>query len=210
MNNKQGFKNNSKEINKLYNNLDNCVDKHCRNNITSNQLREEELKFFKMVNEKCNSKLASKKYNECFIKYKNESEYSKKLTKIKECENKECSVYQNKIKKKENEKMKNINKLMNNLDKCGDKHCGKIITSNQMKEEGVKFLEKVTKKCKSKKVPETQEENKLQKEKYDKCFKKYKNKSEYPKKLAQRKECEDKECKNYQNKIKNKLFTKKI
>lgn len=196
------------KINKLYNNLDNCINKHCKNTITKNKLKEEELKFFKKVNEKCSSNLESKKYNECFIKYKNKSEYSKELTKIKECEDKKCSIYQNKIKKKETEKMNNINKLLNNLDNCGNKHCGNIITSKQMKEEGSKFSKNVTKKCVSKKVAKTEEEYKLQKIKYDECFKKYKNKSEYPKKLAQRKECEDKKCKIYQNKLKNKLSKK--
>jgi hypothetical protein len=41
------------KINKLYNNLDNCIDKHCKNITTKNKLKEEELKFFKKVNEKC-------------------------------------------------------------------------------------------------------------------------------------------------------------
>jgi hypothetical protein len=43
-----------------------------------------------------------------------------------------------------------IDKSLEDLDKCGDKHCGNIITIKEMKEEELKFLNLIKKKCRSK------------------------------------------------------------
>jgi hypothetical protein len=96
---------------------------------------------------------------------------------------------------------------MNELNKCGDEHCGDIITSSQIKEEESKFFKLVTKKCRSKKIPKTEKENKRKQQKYDKCFTKYKNRSKYYKNLTRRKKCEDEKCSVYQNKIKQMLLS---
>jgi hypothetical protein len=101
-----------------------------------------------------------------------------------------------------------IDNLMNDLNNCGDKYCGNIIKYSQIKEEEPKFFQFVTKKCRSKKIPKTEKENKLKQQKYNTCFTKYKNRSKYYKNLTRRKKCEDKKCHIYQNKIK-KLLTKK-
>jgi len=100
-----------------------------------------------------------------------------------------------------NELDNEIDNMMIELDKCGDRYCGNIITAAKMKEEGLKFLKKVTKKCRSKKIPKTDKEYKQQQKNYDKCFTKYKKSSSYNKKLTQRKKCEDKNCSIYQKKI---------
>ena len=93
--------------------------------------------------------------------------------------------------------------LINELDNCGDKHCGSIITSKKLKEEGIQFLTHVTKKCTSKSKPKNQKENKLKFKKYDKCFTKYKKRSNYYKKLTQRNKCVDKNCSVYKKKLDN-------
>ena len=49
-----------------------------------------------------------------------------------------------KFSKKELDKMNNLDNLMNDLNTCGDKYCGNIITSQQLKEEGFKFFKNVT------------------------------------------------------------------
>lgn len=106
-------------------------------------------------------------------------------------------------------KINKIDNIMNKLDKCGDKYCGNIITSTQIKEEEIKFLENVRKKCRSKTIPKNEKENKIQQQKYDKCFTKIKKRSKYPKKLTQRKKCEDKKCSIYQKKIQKILSMRK-
>lgn len=102
-----------------------------------------------------------------------------------------------------------IDNMMNDLDNCGDKYCGNIITAAQMKKEGLKFLKKVNKECRSKTIPKTEKEYKIQQKKYNKCFTKNKKSSKYNKKLTQRKKCEDKNCSVYQKKIKN-MLSKRI
>jgi hypothetical protein len=72
-----------------------------------------------------------------------------------------------------------------------------------MKEEGIKFSENVTKKCRSKTIPKTEKAYKIQQKKYDKCFTKIKKRSKYAKKLTQRKKCEHKKCRIYQKKMQN-------
>lgn len=96
-----------------------------------------------------------------------------------------------------------IDKLMDKLDTCGNKYCGSIITTSQMKIQDKKFLDFIEKKCKSNVNPNTEEEYNLQQKKYNTCFTKYKNRSKYHKKLTKRKKCEDKKCKKYQDKIKH-------
>ena len=49
-----------------------------------------------------------------------------------------------KFSKTEMDNMKKIDNMVNDLDNCGDKYCGNIITSHQIKEEGIKFLKNVT------------------------------------------------------------------
>jgi len=66
-----------------------------------------------------------------------------------------------------------------------------------MKEEGLKFLKNVTKKCRSNTKPKNKKEFKLYHAKYDKCFTKHKKRSSYHKKLTRRKKCSI-----YQKKIK--------
>ena len=105
--------------------------------------------------------------------------------------------------------MNKLNSTMNELDKCGDKYCGNSITSNLIKEEGDKFLKLVTKKCRSNTLPKNEKEYKLQQQKYDTCFTNYKKRSNYHKKLTQRKKCEDKKCSIYQKKIKKILSSTK-
>ena len=108
---------------------------------------------------------------------------------------------QMKFSKTELDNMKEIDRMMNDLDHCGDKYCGNIITSAQIKEEGSKFSKNVTKKCGSITIPKNEEEGKIQREKYDKCFTKIKKNSNYVKKLTQRKKCEDENCSVYQKRI---------
>ena len=105
--------------------------------------------------------------------------------------------------------MNKLNSTMNELDKCGDKYCGNSITSNLIKEEGAKFLKLVTKKCRSNTLPKNEKEYKLQQQKYDTCFTNYKKRSNYHKKLTQRKKCEDKKCSIYKKKIQKILSSKK-
>ena len=98
-----------------------------------------------------------------------------------------------------------IDKTMKDLDNCGDKYCGNMITAAELKKEGDEFLHKVLKKCRSKTTPKNEKEYKLQRQKYDKCFTKYKTRSKYNKRLTQRKKCEDKYCSKYQKKIQSLL-----
>ena len=98
-----------------------------------------------------------------------------------------------------------LDKLVDDLDKCGDLYCGSIITSNQIKEEDLKFLKMVNQSCNSKTLPQTEEQYKFQRKKYDECFTQMKSKSNYYKRLTQRKKCEDKKCKKIQDKIKKTL-----
>jgi len=114
-----------------------------------------------------------------------------------------------KFSKSELNNMKELDNAMNELDKCGDIYCGNIITSNQIKEEGLKFLKNVTKKCRSSAIPKNKKDYKILQNKYDKCFTKYKNRSNYYKKLTQRKKCEDKTCSIYQKKLKKYFHQKK-
>jgi hypothetical protein len=100
--------------------------------------------------------------------------------------------------------MQNIDNAVQDLDNCGDTHCGNIITSQQMKEEGHLFLRKVLKTCRSTKQPNAQVndiERKIEKDKYYKCFTKLKKRSKYNKRLTKRKKCEDKHCSVYQKKV---------
>lgn len=107
-----------------------------------------------------------------------------------------------KFSKTELDNMNKIDNMVNDLDNCGDKYCGNIITSDQMKEEGIKFSKNVTQKCRrSKIIPNNEEEHKIQQKKYDNCFTKIKKRSKYAKKLTQRKKCEDKKCSIYQKNI---------
>lgn len=106
-----------------------------------------------------------------------------------------------KFSKKELDKMNKLDTMVNDLDNCGDKYCGNIITSKQLKEEGDKFFKKVTKKCRSKTTPKNRKEFKQQFKQYDKCFTKYKKGTKYYKNLTQRKKCEDKKCTIYQARI---------
>lgn len=92
---------------------------------------------------------------------------------------------------------KQFDQAINDLNNCGDKYCGNIITSKLLKEEGVKFLKNVTKKCRSNKKPKNEKENKILRRKYDKCFTKYKKRSNYYKKLTQRNKCVNKKCSVY-------------
>jgi hypothetical protein len=114
-----------------------------------------------------------------------------------------------KLSKPELDKMHNLDNLMKELDSCGDKYCGNIITSARMKEEGAKFLKTVTKKCRSNIIPKNEQEDRIRRQKYDKCFTKYKKRSTYYKKLTQRKRCEDAKCSNYQKQIQTMLPNKK-
>jgi len=98
-----------------------------------------------------------------------------------------------------------LDKLVDDLDKCGDTYCGKIITRNQMKEEELKFLKSLQKNCASKTNPQTEQEYNLQRKKYDECLTQMKTKSDYYKRLTQRKKCEDQKCKIIQDKIKKTL-----
>jgi hypothetical protein len=95
-----------------------------------------------------------------------------------------------------------IDNAMNELDKCGDKHCGHIITSSHIKEMEPKVLRFITKKCRSKKIPKTEEEDKINQQNYNKCYEKFKKHSKYSRRLTKRKKCEDKKCKYIQEKIK--------
>ena len=96
-----------------------------------------------------------------------------------------------------------VDDAMIELDNCSDKYCGNIITSSRMKEEEAKFLKNVLQKCRSNSIPNNETEHKLHRQKYDKCFTKYKKRSNYYKKLTQRKKCQDKKCSGYQTKIEN-------
>lgn len=109
------------------------------------------------------------------------------------------------LNKKQADTFDQIDSVVNELNKCGDEHCGDIITSSQIKEDESKFFKLVTKKCRSKKIPKTEKENKRKQQKYDKCFTKYKNRSKYYNNLTRRKKCEDKNCSMYQRKIKQML-----
>ena len=101
-----------------------------------------------------------------------------------------------------------IDKLMYDLDMCGDKYCGTIITSNQIKEEDMKFLQLVNKKCRSNSTPKNEREQIIKREKYKKCFTKLKKYSKYSKRLTKRKKCEDKNCKIYQKNMNSFLKVK--
>jgi hypothetical protein len=114
-----------------------------------------------------------------------------------------------KFNKKQIDDMDKIDNMVKDLDNCGDKYCGNIITSDKLKEEGIKFLRNVTKKCRSKREPTNRKEFKLQFKKYNKCFTKYKKGTKYYKKLTKRKKCEDKKCSVYQKKIQKMLSSKK-
>ena len=105
------------------------------------------------------------------------------------------------------DKMKKIETMSNKLDECGDKYCGKIITLKKIKEEDIKFLKNVMAKCRSKKIPKTRDEDKAQQKRYNRCFTKYKRRSNYQKKLTMRKHCETKNCGSYQREIKKLLRT---
>lgn len=98
-----------------------------------------------------------------------------------------------------------IDRLVDDLDKCGDQYCGKIITRNQMKEEELKFLDLVNKNCRSKTNPRTEEEYNKQMKHYDNCLAQLKSKSNYHKRLTLRKKCEDQQCKMIQEKIQKAL-----
>jgi hypothetical protein len=98
-----------------------------------------------------------------------------------------------------------LDKLVDDLDKCGDTYCGNIITKKEMKEEDLKFLKSLQKNCASKTNPATEQEYNLQRKKYDKCLTQMKTKSDYYKRLTQRKKCEDQKCKIIQDKIKKTL-----
>lgn len=106
-----------------------------------------------------------------------------------------------KFSKREIERMKQIDDMMDELNKCGDEQCGNIITAKEMKEEGLKYFKLVREKCNSKSVPKNAEEDKIQREKKEKCYKKYQNQSTYNKRLTLRKKCEDKKCGMYKNKL---------
>jgi hypothetical protein len=105
--------------------------------------------------------------------------------------------------KSQKNNMQNVEDGMRDLENCGDKYCGKIITSQQMKDEGHLFLQKVLKDCRSTTQPANEQEYKLQREKYNKCFTKHKKRSKYNKRLTKRKKCEDKYCSVYQKKVQN-------
>ncbi len=105
------------------------------------------------------------------------------------------------------DKMKKIETMSNKLDECGDKYCGKIITLKKIKEEDIKFLKNVMAKCRSKKIPKTRNEDKEQQKKYNRCFTKYKRRSNYQRKLTMRKHCETKKCGSYQTEIQKLLRT---
>jgi hypothetical protein len=113
------------------------------------------------------------------------------------------------LNKTELDNMNKLDNMVNDLDKCGDKYCGNIITSRQIKKEEIKFLKNVTKKCRSNIIPKNKKEYDTDRQKYDKCFTKYKKHSNYYKKLTQRKKCEDKKCSIYQKKIQKMLLSKK-
>jgi len=106
----------------------------------------------------------------------------------------------NKSQKNNMQKMDNV---VLDLDNCGDKYCGKIITAQQMKDEGLIFLKKFLKDCRSTTQPANEQEYKLQREKYNICFTKHKKRSKYNKRLTKRKKCEDKYCSAYQKKVQN-------
>ena len=111
--------------------------------------------------------------------------------------------------KTEINEFKKLDNIWHDLDKCGDKYCGDIITSKQLKEEGTTFFKNVTKKCYSNTIPKNEKQLKKKLKKYNKCFTKYKKNSIYYKKLTQRKKCEDKKCSIYQKKIKKMILSKK-
>lgn len=94
-----------------------------------------------------------------------------------------------------------IDAIIDDLDKCGDTHCGNIITSAQIKTEGLKFLKKVNKKCKSK--------SDTQRKKYNTCFNRLQKTSKYARRLTKRKKCEDKNCKTHQDRLKSFLANPK-
>lgn len=102
--------------------------------------------------------------------------------------------------KKQLDIMNKLDRAINDLNNCGDKYCGNIITSKLLKEEGLKFLKNVTKKCRSNSVPKNEKEDKILRKKYDKCYTKYKKRSNYYKKLTQRNKCLDKNCSVYKKK----------
>ncbi len=102
-----------------------------------------------------------------------------------------------------------VDKLMNELNTCGDQHCGNIITSEQIKGEELEFLNLVNSKCRSKEIPKTKEEDLIMRKKYDTCFKKLRNSSNYYKKLTKRKKCEEKKCGVYRKKLQKMLSTRK-
>jgi len=106
-----------------------------------------------------------------------------------------------KFNKSQKNNMQKMDNVVLDLDNCGDKYCGNIITSQQMKDEGLIFLKKVLKDCRSTTQPANEQEYKLQREKYNKCFTKHKKRSKYNKRLTKRKKCEDKHCSVYQKKV---------
>jgi len=106
-----------------------------------------------------------------------------------------------KFSKTELDKIRDLDKMIHELNTCTDKYCGNIVTSKELNKEGLTFLKNVTKKCRSNVIPKNEKELKLKYKKYDKCFTKYKKKSKYHQKLTQRKKCQDKNCSIYQQKI---------
>ena len=104
-------------------------------------------------------------------------------------------------------KLDRMKNMVKKLDECGDKYCGNIITLKKIKEEDIKFLRNVRAKCLSKKIPKTRSEDKAQQKKYNKCFTKYKRRSNYQRKLTMRKHCETKKCGSYQTEIQKLLRT---
>ncbi len=104
-------------------------------------------------------------------------------------------------------KLDRMKNMVKKLDECGDKYCGNIITLKKIKEEDIKFLRNVRAKCLSKKIPKTRSEDKAQQKKYNKCFTKYKRRSNYQRKLTMRKRCETKKCGSYQTEVKKLLRT---
>jgi hypothetical protein len=114
-----------------------------------------------------------------------------------------------KFNKTELDNMNQLDNMVNELDNCGDKYCGNIITARTLKEEGIKFLKNVTKKCRTKTIPKNEKEDKIRRKKYDKCFTKYKKRSNYYKKLTQRNKCQDKKCSIYQKRIQKGLIYNK-
>ena len=101
-----------------------------------------------------------------------------------------------------NHDFSDIDNAIDELDRCGDNHCGHIITSSQIKEMDPKISKWISKKCRSKKIPKTEEEHRINQKNYNACFTKVRKSSKYQKRLTKRKKCEDKKCKSVQQKIK--------